>query len=503
MMCDHRAGSGLRNRGAERYGTRCKQSQSLRRVPDTLVSANHITGASRNAERLNMQHAGLRFADIFAGLGGFHLALSQVGGTCVFAAEWKTHLRDLYETNFGLRPEGDITKVEVEAIPEHDLLAAGFPCQPFSKAGEQLGFECTKQGSLFFDVAKILEVKRPSYFILENVPNLLKHDEGRTWKKIHGMLGSEGLGYEIDAAKLSPHHFGIPQIRERLYIVGARSGLAHFSWPKTSNPATSIDSILDDNPSDARKLSPRVVACLKAWDAFLKACPATVRLPSFPLWSMEWGATYPFESDTPYARYMESGVDGLRGFKGSHGVAIGRYRDEDTRWGALPSHARTEQYVFPKWKRDFIRQNRQFYADNAKWIDPWLPSILDFPSSLQKLEWNAQGEARDIYKFVLQFRASGVRVKRRTTAPSLIAMTDTQVPIIGWQKRYMTPRECARLQSLDSLKELPESPTQAFQALGNAVNSKVVERIVRALVGADTSRNSSLTHSIAADEACA
>ncbi|HDT3627392.1 TPA: DNA cytosine methyltransferase, partial [Morganella morganii subsp. morganii] len=122
------------------------------------------------------------------------------------------------------------------------------------------------------------------------------------------------------------------------------------------------------------------------------------------------------------------------------------------------------------------------------------PDILRFPSSLQKLEWNVHGEERDIWSYVLQFRASGVRVKRRTTAPSLIAMTDTQVPIIAWQKRYMTPRECAKLQCLDELNKLPESPTQAFQALGNAVNSKVVEWVANALLSSplDESDNNNL-----------
>jgi DNA (cytosine-5)-methyltransferase 1 len=125
--------------------------------------------------------ANFRFIDLFAGLGGFHLALERLGGECVFAAEWKENLRNLYEKNFGLRPEGDITKVDVARIPNHDVLTAGFPCQPFSKAGEQLGFECTEQGNLFFNVQSILEAKRPRFFILENVPNLLKHDEGKTW----------------------------------------------------------------------------------------------------------------------------------------------------------------------------------------------------------------------------------------------------------------------------------------------------------------------------------
>ena len=131
-----------------------------------------------------MNAKNFRFVDLFAGLGGFHLALERLGGTCVYAAEWKENLRDLYETNFGIRPAGDITQVVPKSVPDHDVLTAGFPCQPFSKAGEQLGFECTKQGGLFFNVEEILRQKRPNYFVLENVPNLLKHDEGKTWKKI-------------------------------------------------------------------------------------------------------------------------------------------------------------------------------------------------------------------------------------------------------------------------------------------------------------------------------
>lgn len=441
-----------------------------------------------------MTFASFRFIDLFAGLGGFHLALNRLGGRCVFAAEWQEHLRDLYKFNFGLRPEGDITLISPNDVPSHDVLTAGFPCQPFSKAGDQLGFECTKQGDLFFNVAAILKQKRPRFFILENVPNLLKHDEGRTWKEIQAILGtgSGGLGYHVAAERFSPHNFGIPQIRERVYIVGSLKPLTTFSWPSTVPTETSIDSVLDDNPPEAKKLSTQVTECLNVWADFLKRCPANIELPSFPLWSMEWGATYPYEEETPYARREKYGVDGLKGFCGSHGRKIGSLRTLEQRWMALPSHARTPQMKFPKWKIDFIRQNRQFYEHNKAWIDPWMSSVRKFPSSLQKFEWNVKGGERDLWEYVLQFRASGVRVKRRTTAPSLIAMTDTQVPIIAWQKRYMTPSECAKLQSLDGLKALPNTPTKAFHALGNAVNSTVVERVAQALL-ADvvnpTSRN--------------
>lgn len=422
-----------------------------------------------------------RYIDLFAGLGGFHLALDRLGGTCVFAAEWKEHLRDLYEENFGLRPAGDIRLVSPREVPDHDVLTAGFPCQPFSKAGDQLGFECTDQGDLFYNVAAILRHKKPQLFILENVPNLLNHDEGRTWAEIQKILRDE-LRYHIVAERFSPHDFGIPQIRDRVYIVGSLKPLTNFQWPQITREPTSIDSVLEDSPTDARKLSHQTLACLDVWNDFLRRCPQMVELPSFPLWSMEWGATYPYKETTPYACKRARGIDGLKGYKGSHGRKIGYLRSLEERWAGLPSHARTKEVKFPKWKIDFIRQNREFYQENKRWIDPWLPNILAFPSSLQKLEWNVKGGVRDIWQYVLQFRASGVRVKRRTTAPSLIAMTDTQVPIIAWQKRYMTPRECARLQSLDSLTALPKSPTQAFQALGNAVNSKVAERVAGALL---------------------
>jgi DNA (cytosine-5)-methyltransferase 1 len=197
------------------------------------------------------QKATFRFIDLFAGIGGMRLGFESVGGRCVFTSEWDKFAQKTYEANFGEIPSGDITQVDASAIPKFDILLAGFPCQPFSTIGKRQGFEHPTQGTLFYDVVRILAHHRPKAFLLENVSGLQNHDGGRTLDLIEESLTE--LGYQFDYKVINAARFGVPQHRERIYIVGKRSKIAgktNFDWPTGSSRIVGIGKFIKTGVTD-------------------------------------------------------------------------------------------------------------------------------------------------------------------------------------------------------------------------------------------------------------
>lgn len=388
---------------------------------------------------------GFRFIDLFAGIGGFHQAMKQLNGECVFAAEISPETAETYKNNYGIEACFDITKVNPDDIPEHDVLCAGFPCQSFSKAGERKGFQDAR-GVLFFDIVRILQYHNyryngPKYVILENVRNLVSHDKGNTWKRIRKEL--RNLGYNVIENPLivSPHYLGIPQLRERAVIVAVRNEYFEreikVSIPAKSRNTCSIDSILMSKSNSEYKLqSFRISAyeerVLKLWDDFIKGINR--KIIGFPIWSDVF------------------------------------FEDVDTS-------------DFPDWKKEFIKKNKELYAENKAFIDRWYMAnnqLKDIKKTHRKFEWQVNGKLDSVYDGVIQFRPSGVRVKLPTEFPALVAMV--HVPIIGKQKRYLTPREAARLQSFPEDFKIDKNIHLAYKQFGNAVNVNVIRTVFERFV---------------------
>jgi DNA (cytosine-5)-methyltransferase 1 len=203
----------------------------------------------------------LRFIDLFAGIGGFRLALESSGCECVFSSEWDLFAQKTYKANFGETPKGDITKIATQEIPNFDILTAGFPCQPFSNIGKREGFEHPTQGTLFYDVARILKEKKPKAFILENVEGLVSHDKGRTFDLIISSLAlsvngqsimfpQENLGYHVFWKVLDAKDYGLPQKRKRIFIVGISSEysaqIPNFEFPKSHEKEVFINQFIEE-----------------------------------------------------------------------------------------------------------------------------------------------------------------------------------------------------------------------------------------------------------------
>lgn len=411
-----------------------------------------------------------RFVDLFAGLGGFHVGLSRLGHKCVMASELDVDLRELYQKNFDLLPEGDIRLIDEKKVPNHDVLCAGFPCQPFSRAGKKKGAECPESGKLIDDIFRIVNEKSPNYILLENVPDILTIADGNFWG--HVSQGLTSLGYDIDYKIYTPQDFGIPQKRRRIFIVASRTGLDHFDWPKPSKTKGSLKAIFSRSSKYKKFLTSEKEVVLNKWQKFIENIN---EFSSLPILASEFGATYPFQKPVKTVKEMAT-------YKGAFGQPLKNSKSWDDICDLLPKHARDGNGVVGHRVAEAIEYSRDLYNRHKKFLDQWKLDLIDLPASWVKFEWQGNRNNPDIWQHIIQFRASGIRVIKPDCAPSLIAMSTTQLPIYGPERRYITTREAAALQSLDELKNFPKSDSAIYKALGNAVNAHIVNKIAERLI---------------------
>ncbi|PKL01236.1 MAG: DNA (cytosine-5-)-methyltransferase [Tenericutes bacterium HGW-Tenericutes-1] len=385
-----------------------------------------------------MNEKNFKFIDLFSGIGGFHQALSSLGGQCVFSSEIDKECINVYNKNYNISSDYDITKVDETKIPFHDVLCAGFPCQTFSKAGKQAGVNDTR-GTLFFEIERILRYHHTKYIILENVRNLVSHDHGNTWKVIKNILHDIGYRLTVEPLILSPHQFGIPQIRDRVYILGVfnpeyRSSPINIAINEMQKKdMNSIDTVLDHHRVDQKYyISDYERYVLGAWDDFYKGIKE--KIIGFPIWS------------------------------------------EFFRYSTPPEN-------FPAWKKVFVQKNIDLYLNNMDFIDRWLienDNLEDFAPTHRKFEWQAGTKIKSLWDGVIQFRPSGIRVKKPDVFPALVAIV--QIPVIGKYKRRLTVRECARLQSFPDSFIPSDNLLAAYKQFGNSVNVDVVKYLANYLL---------------------
>lgn len=229
--------------------------------PSPLVYKAIMSFAADTPYVKEVDNAEFTFIDLFAGIGGIRIPFQELGGKCVFTSEWDKFAQKTYHVNFGDIPNGDITKITNEEIPDFDVLLAGFPCQPFSQAGLKKGFSDTR-GTLFFEIERIIKAKRPKAFLLENVKQLRGHDKGRTLKVILEHL--DDLDYQVTYDVLRAADFGVPQNRERIYIVGFNRSYYgidkeyKFSFPEPTHQKTRLGDILEENVDEKYTISQKL-----------------------------------------------------------------------------------------------------------------------------------------------------------------------------------------------------------------------------------------------------
>ena len=377
----------------------------------------------------------MNFIDLFCGIGGFHQALNKLGAKCVLACDIDKDCRVVYKDNYGIEPVNNVKEIDENKLEDFDIICGGFPCQAFSNGGKKKCFE-DERGLLFDEIIRIAKVKKPKFMFLENVKHILKVSNGEVIEYIKKKIDS--IGYHLQIFNISPHNFGIPQQRERVYFVCIRNDI--YNGEDIVLPIykgkLDFEKFLDKKEDIDKKyfIKDDVLNVLEAWDKMVKQF--TVGEKISPTIMMN---------------------------------------------DAFKIYTQTEFNSLPDWKRDYITKNKPLIQKYRKQFEEWYKihsELLQKREIYGKLEWQTGliKENDSIFNHFIQIRQSGIRVKKGSYFPTLVAIS--QIPIYGKEKRYITPRECARLQSFPESFKLPIDDKKSYKQLGNSVNVDNVYTVI-------------------------
>ena len=379
----------------------------------------------------------MKYIDLFSGVGGFHQALDKLGCECVLACDVDKACRANYKENYGIEPHDDVRKLDAEDLEDIDIICGGFPCQAFSNAGKKKTFS-DDRGLLFDEIMRIARVKKPRFMFLENVKHILKVGDGKVIEYIQKKI--DDLGYYLQIFQISPHHYGVPQQRERVYFVCVRKDIHNNRVielpPKVDN--FNFEDFLDKKEDIDQKyfIDGDVLQCLNAWEEMIKIFP-------------------PGEKISPVIMINEH----------------------------YNNHTEEDFNNYADWRKGYITANKPLIAKYKPQWDEWYEKhkeTLQKREIYGKLEWQAGiiKENDSIFNYFIQIRQSGIRVKRAEYFPTLVAIS--QIPIYGKEKRYITPRECARLQSFPEDFKISKEDKHSYKQFGNAVNVSNVHTVIQA-----------------------
>ncbi len=405
-------------------------------ISDLTIDVNMESDSVINAKLENIRNQSYKFIDLFCGIGGFHQALHKLGGKCVLACDIDKDCRQVYKDNYGIEPVSNVKDIDENTMEDFDILCAGFPCQAFSNGGKKKCFD-DERGLLFDEIVRIAKVKQPKFMFLENVKHILKVSNGEVIEYIKNKIHS--IGYKLQLFQISPHNYGIPQQRERVYFICVRNDL--YNEKDVELPlyvgGMNFHKFLDKKEEIDEKyfLKGDVLNVLEAWDKMVRKFEIGEKIsPTIMI-------------NDAYRQYSDAEFD-----------------------------------AFPSWKRDYITKNKPLLEKYKRDFDLWYSQnseLLQKREIYGKLEWQT-GLIKDndsIFNHFIQIRQSGIRVKKGHYFPTLVAIS--QIPIYGREKRYITPRECARLQSFPESFKLPKEDRKSYKQMGNSVNVDNVLTVIR------------------------